>query len=198
MTAAPPYPNTPDHPRAERAADGVEVVDVVGIGFGPSNLALAVALAEHNAAVPPGERLSYRFVERQERFGWHRGMLLEDATMQISYLKDLVTLRNPTSPFTFLSYLHDRERLVDFLTYGRRFPPRLEFHDYLEWAAERFAGVVDYGAEVTEVTEVVPAEGGGADGAVELAEVVGFHGDSGPVRIRARNVVLATGLTPNV
>jgi L-ornithine N5-oxygenase len=192
MTPAPPSANTPDHPRAERAADGVEVVDVVGIGFGPSNLALAVALAEHNAAVPPGERLSYRFVERQERFGWHRGMLLEDATMQISYLKDLVTLRNPTSPFTFLAYLHDRDRLVDFINYGSAFPTRLEFHDYLEWAAERFAGVVEYGAEVTEV---VPVEG---DGAVELAEVLGFHGDSGPMRIRARNVVLATGLTPNV
>ncbi|MCE0768015.1 lysine N(6)-hydroxylase/L-ornithine N(5)-oxygenase family protein [Pseudonocardia kujensis] len=184
--------NTPDHPRAERAADGVEVVDVVGIGFGPSNLALAVALAEHNAAVPPAERLSYRFVERQERFGWHRGMLLEDATMQISYLKDLVTLRNPTSPFTFLAYLHDRDRLVDFINYGSAFPTRLEFHDYLEWAAQRFAGVVEYGAEVTEI---VPVEEGGTVG---LAEVVGFHSGSGPVRIRARNVVLATGLTPNV
>lgn len=190
MTVAPT--NTPAHPRAERAADGVEVVDVLGIGFGPSNLALAVALAEHNATAPPAERLSYRFVERQERFGWHRGMLLEDATMQISYLKDLVTLRNPTSPFTFLAYLHDRDRLVDFINYGSAFPTRLEFHDYLEWAAERFAGVVEYGAEVTEV---VPVED---DGAVELAEVVGFHSDSGPVRIRARNVVLATGLTPNV
>jgi L-ornithine N5-oxygenase len=190
MTVAPT--NTPDHPRAERAADGVEVVDVVGIGFGPSNLALAVALAEHNAAAPPDERLSYRFVERQERFGWHRGMLLEDATMQISYLKDLVTLRNPTSPFTFLAYLHDRDRLVDFINYGSAFPTRLEFHDYLEWAAQRFAGVVEYGAEVTEV---VPVEG---DGTVGLAEVVGFHSDSGPVRVRARNVVLATGLTPNV
>ncbi|GAA2867259.1 lysine N(6)-hydroxylase/L-ornithine N(5)-oxygenase family protein [Pseudonocardia halophobica] len=190
MTVAPT--NTPDHPRAERAADGVEVVDVLGIGFGPSNLALAVALAERNAAAPPDERLSYRFVERQERFGWHRGMLLEDATMQISYLKDLVTLRNPASPFTFLAYLHDRDRLVDFINYGSAFPTRLEFHDYLEWAAARFANVVEYGAEVTEV---VPVEG---EGTVELAEVVGFRSDSGPVRIRARNVVLAPGLTPNV
>jgi L-ornithine N5-oxygenase len=26
-----------------------EVLDVVGVGFGPSNLALAIAIAEHNA-----------------------------------------------------------------------------------------------------------------------------------------------------
>ena len=33
-------------------------------------------------------------------------MLLEDATMQVSFLKDLVTLRNPASEYGFLSYLH--------------------------------------------------------------------------------------------
>uniref|UniRef100_UPI0015F0C073 SidA/IucD/PvdA family monooxygenase n=1 Tax=Pseudonocardia pini TaxID=2758030 RepID=UPI0015F0C073 len=173
------------------ARPAVEEVDVVGIGFGPSNLALAVALSEHNARVPEAERLTFRFLERQERFGWHRGMLLEDATMQISFLKDLVTLRNPQSPFTFLAYLKDKGRLVDFINYGTAFPTRLEFHDYLEWAAARFTEHVDYGVEVTEV---VPVETGSAVG---LAEVVGFA-DGGPVRVRARNVVLATGLTPNV
>lgn len=109
-----------------------EILDVVGVGFGPSNLGLAIALEERNATVGPAGRLTARFVERQESFGWHRGMLLEDATMQVSYLKDLVTLRNPRSAFSFLSYLHDRGRLVDFINYGSAFPTRLEFHDYLE------------------------------------------------------------------
>ena len=67
------------------------VHDLVGVGFGPSNLGLAIALDEQ------GSGLTTRFVERQEGFGWHRGMLLEDATMQVSFLKDLVTLRNPAS-----------------------------------------------------------------------------------------------------
>lgn len=52
---------------------------MVGVGFGPSNLALAIALAEHNLAGPDCA-LTSRFIERQARFGWHRGMLIEDAT----------------------------------------------------------------------------------------------------------------------
>ena len=31
-------------------------------------------------------------------------MLIDDATMQVSFLKDLVTLRNPGSDFTFLRF----------------------------------------------------------------------------------------------
>lgn len=186
-------------PANARSRPPQEVLDVVGVGFGPSNLGIAIAVLEHNAAVPADRRLSARFVERQESFGWHRGMLLEDATMQVSYLKDLVTLRNPTSGFTFLSYLHDRGRLADFINYGSSQPSRREFHDYLEWAAGRVresgpdAGVaVDYGREVVEI---VPVRDSGGDGGVELVEVVVRHGNR-TERLRARNVVLATGLTP--
>ncbi|MEJ3654604.1 lysine N(6)-hydroxylase/L-ornithine N(5)-oxygenase family protein [Actinomycetes bacterium KLBMP 9759] len=169
-----------------------EVLDVVGVGFGPSNLALAIALHEHNAAVPAGNRVSSRFVERQGRFGWHRGMLIDDATMQVSFLKDLVTLRNPASPFSFLSYLHTKQRLVDFINYGSVYPTRLEFHDYLEWAAQRFAEQIRYG---TEVVEILPVRGGGD---VELLDVVCRATDGTVTRLRTRNVVLATGLVPNV
>nr|WP_238356691.1 SidA/IucD/PvdA family monooxygenase [Kribbella italica] len=62
-------------------------------------------------------------MERQRGFGWHRGMLIEDATMQVSFLKDLVTLRNPASEFTFLTYLHSKGRLVDFINHKTLFPP---------------------------------------------------------------------------
>lgn len=154
--------------------------DLVGVGFGPSNLALAVALAEH------GRWSDVRFLECQERFGWHRGMLLEDATMQISYLKDLVTLRNPTSPFAFLSYLHDHGRLIDFINYGSAYPTRLEYHDYLEWAAAHFADRVDYG---TSVVGIVPVPGDPT--VLEVRTSTGR-------RLRTRNVVLATGLTPHL
>lgn len=34
--------------------------------------------------------------------------------MQVSFLKDLVTLRDPTSKFTFLNFMHKTGRLVDF------------------------------------------------------------------------------------
>jgi L-ornithine N5-oxygenase len=155
-------------------------LDLVGVGFGPSNLGLAIALSERS-----GPALSARFVERQERFGWHRGMLLEDATMQVSFLKDLVTQRNPASGYGFLSYLHARGRLVDFINYGSAFPTRIEFHDYLEWAAAGFADRVDYGSEVQRIA-AVPGEPG-------LLDVSTSRGP-----LRTRNVVLATGLVPHV
>lgn len=161
-------------------------LDLVGVGFGPSNLALAVAIAEHNAASPCSEQLEARFLERQSSFGWHRGMLLEDATMQVSFLKDLVTLRNPASPYGFVSYLHDHGRLVDFINYGSVFPTRLEFHDYLEWVAGRFADTVGYGTDVTGIRPV--------PGSPDLLDVVTSRGEV----LRTRNVVLATGLTPNL
>lgn len=156
------------------------VHDLVGIGFGPSNLALAIAADEY------GGRLAARFVERQTEFGWHRGMLIEDATMQVSFLKDLATLRNPTSRFGFLSYLHARDRLVDFINYGTSFPTRLEFHDYLEWAASGFADRVDYGTTIVGV-EAVPDD----------PELLDVRTDDGG-RLRTRNIVLATGLVPYV
>lgn len=118
---------------AEEPHRRTDVLDVVGIGFGPSNLALAIALAEHNAAVPEQERVSAHFFEKQIAFGWHRGMLMPGTTMQVSHLKDLVTMRDPTSRFTFLAYLHDKGRLTDFINHKIIFPSRIEFHDYLEW-----------------------------------------------------------------
>ena len=177
----------PQHP-----ADREAVLDVVGVGFGPSNLALAIALVEYGET-DPGPPLTGHFLERQERFGWHRGMLLEDATMQVSYLKDLATLRNPRSAFSFVSYLYDRHRLVDFINYGSSYPTREEFHDYLEWAAERVPPqVVDYGTEVTAL-RLVPGPGGPAD----LVEVE-VEGPQGKRTLTARNVVLGTGLVPHV
>jgi L-ornithine N5-oxygenase len=178
------------HPPPARSGPGDEVLDVVGVGFGPSNLALAIALAEHNLACPTGA-LTARFVERQDRFGWHRGMLIEDATMQVSFLKDLVTPRNPSSPHSFLAYLHSRGRLADFINYGSVFPTRLEFHDYLEWAAGRFGDQVDYGAEVVAIRAARDP-----DGVVRHLEVRVRRSDGSLARYLARNVVLATGLTP--
>ena len=70
-------------------SQAVPVYDLVGVGFGPSNLALAIALTEHNAV--SRHKTTGVFLERQPRFGWHRGMLIDDATMQVSFLKDLVT-----------------------------------------------------------------------------------------------------------
>ena len=111
------------------------VLDFLGVGFGPSNLALAIALREYNDTADAP--MSAEFIEAKPRFGWHTGMLIPGATMQISFLKDLVTQRNPTSEFTFLNYLTERRRLTEFINHKTFFPTRLEFHDYLTWAAQK-------------------------------------------------------------
>jgi L-ornithine N5-oxygenase len=171
--------------------DEIPIHDVVGVGFGPSNLALAVAVAEHNGRSVVEDGVAAVFLERQPSFGWHRGMLLEDATMQVSFLKDLVTLRDPTSEYSFLRYLQIRGRLVDFINHKCLFPLRVEFHDYLEWAASQVDDQVRYGHEVVSVEPVVTG------GVVAYLEVTARTA-RGPVVYRTRNLVCATGLQPNI
>ncbi|GIH27663.1 lysine/ornithine N-monooxygenase [Acrocarpospora phusangensis] len=169
------------------------VYDVLGIGFGPSNLALAIAIEEHNNT--SGDVITAGFLERQPRFGWHRGMLLDDATMQVSFPKDLVTMRNPASDFSFLCYLQERGRLVDFLNQKTLFPLRAEFHDYFEWAAARMRHLVEYSAEVLRVDPVR-----GAGGEIRWFDVTSRDpGDPGRTVVRrARNICVAVGMEPHL
>ncbi|MGW0811113.1 lysine N(6)-hydroxylase/L-ornithine N(5)-oxygenase family protein [Nonomuraea sp. NPDC002799] len=162
-----------------------ETYDVVGIGFGPSNLSLAIALEEQRSDVRAA------FFERQPKFGWHRNMLLPSATMQISFLKDLATFRNPLSRYTFVSFLHQSGRLTSFVNNQDFFPTRQEFHQYLEWAEKHFAHQVSYGSEITSMR---PAPGTREYVQLEVRDTSG----SGSRWVNARNVVLATGLVPRM
>ncbi|MFF9981608.1 lysine N(6)-hydroxylase/L-ornithine N(5)-oxygenase family protein [Streptomyces erythrochromogenes] len=178
------------------------VRDLVGIGFGPANLALAIAVAEHNARRSADEAVLAAFVERQEAFCWHPGMLLDGATMQVSFLKDLVTLRNPASPYSFLQYLQEHGRLPDFINQKTFFPTRVEFHDYFRWCAEDFAAQVSYGTEATRVAAAHDLPGTDPD-ALEVLQV--HHrpagagpADAGEAPLYAHNLVLGTGLLPRL
>jgi len=166
------------------------VHDVIGIGFGPSNLALAIAI-EERAKTQPQRPIRARFFEKQKQFGWHRGTLIDGARMQISFLKDLVTARCPSSSFTFVSYLHERGRLSDFVNHKTIFPSRMEFHDYLEWAASKLPHCVQYGTDVVDVRPIV------RDGLVDLLEVVVSRG-SRQESCLTHNLVVASGLEPLV
>ncbi|GAA0943819.1 lysine N(6)-hydroxylase/L-ornithine N(5)-oxygenase family protein [Pseudonocardia zijingensis] len=169
---------------AQEHGEGDEPLDLVGIGFGPSNLGLAIAIEEHNAVSERPVRAE--FVEVKEQFGWHTGMLLPGTTMQISFLKDLATQRNARSRYSFVNYLSERNRLVDFINHQTFFPTRLEFHDYLSWAAESVSARVRYGTRAVAVRD--------AGGRFE----VDVEGPGGAVSLPARNVVLAGGLTPRL
>ena len=95
------------------------VHDLIGIGFGPSNLALAIALQEREKAQG---KLDVLFLDKQADYRWHGNTLVTQSELQISFLKDLVTLRNPTSPYSFVNYLRHHGRLAWLHSACRRQP----------------------------------------------------------------------------
>lgn len=174
-----------------------EIHDLVCVGFGPASLAIAVALNDSlQAQADAGHEIDtpkVRFLERQSTFKWHAGMLLPGAKMQISFIKDLATLRDPTSHFTFLNYLKHHGRLVQFSNLGTFLPSRLEFDDYLQWAASHFDNVVEYGQEVESIH---PCKLGGTE-RVDCFEVASRNLSTGEItNFLSRNVVIAVGGRP--
>jgi lysine N6-hydroxylase len=115
----------------------------VGIGIGPANLSLASLLHDH----PDTTNL---FVEKSPCFGWHDGQQISGATLQVSMLKDLVSLSDPTNSFSFLAYLHSQGRIYHFINAQFDAVPRREFRNYLEWASERNPNL-SFGEEVLGV-----------------------------------------------
>jgi len=118
--------------------------DVIGIGFGPSNIALAIAMEERGYA---GRVL---FLERNRESLWHEGMLLDGADIQNHPLRDLITPVNPRSKYTFVNYLHASGRFFKYLNLPLHYPLRKEFFAYVRWAAAQLPNV-RYGIDVVEV-----------------------------------------------
>lgn len=162
----------------------MEVYDLVGIGFGPSNIALAIALKEKHENDRDFRAL---FLERQPSFAWHKHMMLDDTRMQVAFLKDLVSLRNPMSRFSFINYLHQKRRLQDFINLKTFYPSRHEFADYLAWAASHFDETCKYGQEVMSVTPHVRGD------RVDLVDIQARDSDGTPHRYQARNLVVSVG-----
>ena len=119
-------------------------VTCLGVGVGPANLSLASLMYSRR------HTLCGLFLERRPSFCWHDGQQLPDAALQVSMLKDLVSLTDPTSPFTFLAYLHDQGRIYHYLNARFEAVPRMEFRNYLAWAAARNPNVV-FGEEVLAI-----------------------------------------------
>ncbi len=184
-----------------RPIDPTELHDLICVGFGPASLAIAIALQD-NLSDPHSRSLSHppkvHFLERQPGFAWHAGMLLPGAKMQITFIKDLATLRNPRSEFTFINYLHKQGRLVQFTNLGTFLPLRIEYEDYMRWCSRAFEGVVGYGEEVTAVApeEDQCAKTGRS---VKTFRVTSRNVHSGELSSRrARHVVIAVGGKPNI
>ncbi|MDN7139721.1 lysine N(6)-hydroxylase/L-ornithine N(5)-oxygenase family protein [Pseudomonas sp. JQ170] len=165
--------------------------DVIGVGFGPSNLALAIALEEQ--AETAGRRANSLFLDRQTDYHWHGDTLVSQSELQISFLKDLVTLRNPTSRYSFVNYLQQHGRLIDFINLGTFYPCRMEYSDYLRWVAGHFSEQCAYGNRVERVEPVI-----GLDKTIELLDVVSVDSQGREHRRRTRSVVVGTGGTPRI
>ncbi|KAK5657927.1 hypothetical protein OQA88_2476 [Cercophora sp. LCS_1] len=181
------------HPRATkskylRPADPNTVYDLVCVGFGPASCAIAIALHDALESGRMTEAPKVLFLEKQTAFAWHAGMLLPGAKMQISFIKDLASLRDPRSHFTFLNYLHCNDRLIDFINLDTFTPARAEFEDYLRWCASHFDDLVQYGNEVLSVSPVQEA------GPTKNFEVTARNTKSGATTLyQTKNVVLAVG-----
>jgi L-ornithine N5-monooxygenase len=164
-----------------------EEVEVLAIGAGPSNLALAVAIEELG---PPELAGSTLILEQCGDIRWQRNLLLPWARSQVSFVKDLVTLRNPRSRFSFLNFLHDRGRLDEFVNLATFNPYRKELSDYLQWVAWNLQDVrVRYNARCASVT---PRRAD--DGTIEGWTATLADGD----RVRCRDLVVAIGRDPHV
>ncbi|WP_406157659.1 lysine N(6)-hydroxylase/L-ornithine N(5)-oxygenase family protein [Streptomyces sp. NBC_00882] len=149
--------------------------DFVGIGLGPFNLGLA-CLTE------PIDELDGIFLDSKPDFEWHAGMFLDGAHLQTPFMSDLVTLADPTSPYSFLNYLKEKGRLYSFYIRENFYPLRVEYDDYCRWAANKLSNV-RFSTTVTEVTYED-----------DLYVVKTAAGEV----FRARHLVLGTGTPPYI
>ena len=156
------------------------VHDFVAVGLGPFNLGLA-CLAE------PVGGLDGVVLEARDGFSWHPGMMLDDATLQVPFMADLVTMADPTSPFSFLAFLKATGRLYPFYIRESFYPHRAEYDAYCRWAADQLDGI-RFGRRVEQIT---------FDDAAD-AYVVRARTARGTETYRARRLVLGTGTTPHV
>lgn len=151
-----------------------EPYDLVGVGIGPFNLSLA-------ALASGVDGLRARFYDAKPSWSWHPGLLFDEAKLQVPFLADLVTLVDPTSRWSFLSYLREHDRLFPFYFSERFHAPRREYDHYCGWVSRQLPSCV-FGSAV---------------------ESVEWESDAFVVRtatetVRARNVVLGLGTEPVV
>jgi lysine N6-hydroxylase len=164
------------------SADSTPIHDILGVGIGPFGLGLA-ALSE------PLDDVDAIFLDQRPEFRWHPGMMIEGSTIQVPFLADLVTMADPTSPYSFLNFLKERKRLYPFYIRESFYPLRAEFDEYCRWVAAQL-DTLRWNRRVVSVTR-------DDDVYTALAEVVD---DSGSIltteTYRARHLILGVGTQP--
>lgn len=172
-----------------RAANATTAYDLVVVGFGTTGLSLATALADHDP------NANILFLEKQSTFTWQPAHVLPENAVRTSFLRDLVTSRNPRSRFTFINYLHETDQLVQFTNLSQLAPSRLVMGNYFSWLAERVAeqGWVRYNSEVLRVKAAKNAQQQVSQWQVDVRDPSGHTWS-----IASKRVVLATGSKPRI
>lgn len=154
--------------------DNNHITDLIGVGIGPFNLSLAALLS-------PVQSLHGCFFDRSDTFSWHPGLLLPAAEIQVSHLQDLVTLVDPTNPYSFVAYLAKHKRLYRFIYSHFNQILRKEFDMYLNWVSRSLPDLY-FQEEVQEID----------------FEKSFFVARTNKREVRSRHIVLGNGLTPYI
>jgi L-ornithine N5-oxygenase len=192
----------PDYIQELESTPDNELFDLIVAGFGPAGLAIAIALQDaleeaNRNGTPVVKKPKVLFLEKQTQFAWHAGMLLPGASMQISFVKDLASLRNPLSKFTFLNYLHTSKRLVQFTQLNTFLPSREEFEDYLRWCSSHFSNVARFGEAVESISPVSESGGFKTDNSsFDYLQVQSKKSSGEIITRRAKHVVISIGGYP--
>ena len=103
-----------------------KIYDIIGIGIGPFNLGLAALSA-------PIADLDTLFLDQSDEFNWHPGLMLDEVTLQVPFMADLVTMADPASQYSFLNYMKLTGRLYKFYIRENFFIFRKEYNAYCKW-----------------------------------------------------------------
>lgn len=150
--------------------------DAIGIGAGPSNLSLAALLHSRT-----DNRIA--LFDRAPDSSWHSSLLHPGVRMQTSWMKDLVSLVDPTHKLSFLNYMVTEGRLFAMINSQFDVIPRREYMRYLAWASKQIDNI-SYNTSIDEVNFV---------------ENEGFYAISDGVAVaRSEHLVIGVGTRPSV
>ncbi|WP_404984964.1 lysine N(6)-hydroxylase/L-ornithine N(5)-oxygenase family protein [Chryseobacterium sp. M5] len=121
-----------------------KIYDIIGIGIGPFNLGLA-------ALLEPVESIDSLFLDQAEGFDWHPGLMLDNATLQVPFMADLVTMADPKSKYSFLNFLKETDRLYKFFIREDFFILRKEYNLHCQWTANQLENCF-FGKKVENIT----------------------------------------------
>ncbi|PHS10380.1 MAG: alcaligin biosynthesis protein [Kordia sp.] len=159
-----------------------EILDFIGVGVGPFNLSLA-------CLTKPLNELNGIFFDKKEKFNWHPGMLLQDATLQVPFMADLVSLADPTSPLSFLNYLKQNGKIYSFYIRENFYVLRNEYNQYCQWAIKQLDNI-QFNIEVLQVYY-------NADESCYHVTTISAITDE-VITYQARKLILGTGTVPYI